>query len=257
MNKAKLLLAALGMLAAVPALAEDVSQGPVAANAGLVSNYLFRGISRTSGKPAMQAGFDFAGTSGVYAGVWGSSISWLSDKGTATNSGVELDTYLGVKNAFAGDYTYDVGFVRYNFPGTYAPGVTMPDTNELYAALGYRWVAVKYSYSLGNTFGIAQAKGSNYVDLSVNYPIEDTNISVGAHYGKQTYKGAAVDTLRIAGQEPSYSDYKLSASYDLNGYVFGVAYSATNTAKGNGRFYNVLGKDLGKRAAILSLNRTF
>ncbi len=257
MKKAKLLLAVLGTMGVLPALAEEVSQSPVTANASLVSNYLFRGISRTAGKPAIQAGFDYANPGGFYVGVWGSSISWLSDKGTAANSGTELDTYVGFKNAFAKDYTYDFGFVRYNFPGTYALGATTADTNEAYAAVGYKWVAFKYSYDLGNAFGIVKAKGSNYLDLSANYPIEDTGISVGAHYGKQTYKGNAVDALVAAGQNPSYHDVKLSVSADLNGYVFTVAYSETNTAKGAGYYYNVLGKDLGKRTAIMSLSRTF
>ena len=68
------------------AMAEDATTATpaVTANVALVSNYLYRGISQTGGKPALQGGFDYAHASGFYAGVWGSSISWLSDAYTAS-----------------------------------------------------------------------------------------------------------------------------------------------------------------------------
>lgn len=226
----------------------------VTANVSLVSNYLYRGISQTGAKPALQGGFDYTHSSGFYAGVWGSSISWISDAGAATNAGLELDTYLGFKNAFATDFNYDVGFLRYNYPGTYIATATKADTDEVYGALGYKWITAKYSYSLGKTFGVAGASGTNYFDLSANYPIEDTGITLGAHYGKQTYKGinagAGIAAL-------SYSDYKLSVTKDFSGYALGLAYSSTNAAKGAGAAYNVLGKDLGKGTAVLSLAHSF
>lgn len=230
---------------AVPASAHSVT-----ANAGLVSNYLYRGISQTGAKPAIQGGFDYAHSSGLYAGAWGSSISWLSDAGVADNAGLELDTYAGFKNAFATDYTCDVGFLRYNYPGTYAAGATRADTNEIYGAAGYKWITAKYSYALSNTFGVAEAKGTSYLELNASYAIPDTGVTVGAHFGKQTFKGPN------AGGGPTsltYSDYKLSATRDLNGYVVGLAYSKTNATA----VYTVLGNDLGKGTAVLSVIRSF
>ena len=44
-------------------------------NAAFVSNYIFRGLTQTFGKPAVQVGFDYAHSSGAYAGLWGSNIS--------------------------------------------------------------------------------------------------------------------------------------------------------------------------------------
>src|SRR5829696_3345373 len=48
-------------------------------NVGLYSQYVFRGISQTNEKPALQGGFDLAHKSGFYLGTWASNISWLSD----------------------------------------------------------------------------------------------------------------------------------------------------------------------------------
>jgi uncharacterized protein (TIGR02001 family) len=262
----KLLVAALGTLFAMPVLAEDApaAAAPAAAptpavtsNVALVTNYLYRGISQTGAKPAIQGGFDYAHASGFYAGVWGSSISWLSDATIATNAGLELDTYLGFKNSFATDYSYDVGYLRYNYPGNYAASATKGDTDEIYGLIGYKWITAKYSYSLGNTFGAPDARGTNYFDLSASYPVGDSGVTLGAHYGKQSYKGSSAAYKAFVTAEPSYSDYKLSVTKDFSGYVVGLAYSNTNAKKGVGQFYNVLGKDLGTGTAVLSVTRTF
>jgi uncharacterized protein (TIGR02001 family) len=255
------------------ALAADAPATPpaVTANVGFVTNYLYRGISQTGAKPAIQGGFDYAHASGFYAGVWGSSISWLSDAYTASananapaaanaganNAGLELDTYFGFKNSFATDYSYDVGFLRYNYPGTYAVGATKADTNEIYGLIGWKWLTAKYSYSLGDTFGVPDASGTSYIDLSASYPVADTGITLGAHYGKQTYKGSSVAYTAAGGQNATYSDYKLSVSKDFSGYVVGLAYSSTNATKSAGQFYNVLGNDLGKGTAVLSVTHSF
>ncbi len=252
MNKNKLLVVALGALFAVPALAGEAvipaSAHTTTSNVSLVSNYLYRGISQTGANPAIQGGFDYGHASGVYAGIWGSNISWLSDAGVATNASVELDTYLGFKSSFAGDFTYDVGFLRYNYPGTYAAGKTKGDTNEIYGAIGYKWVTAKYSYSLGETFGVADAKGTNYLELNASYPVSDTGITLGAHFGKQTYDGVEAATA-------TYTDYKLNATKDFSGYILGLAYSKTNAKAGG--FYTALGNDLGKGTAVLSVARSF
>jgi uncharacterized protein (TIGR02001 family) len=251
MQKSKLLVAVLGALVAMPALAED---SPFSANVTLTTDYLYRGISQTGHKPAIQGGFDFAHSSGFYAGVWGSNISWLSDAGVANNASLELDTYLGFRNSFAEDFSYDVGYLRYNYPGTYAAGATKADTDEIYGSLGYKWVTLKYSYSLGKTFGVPGARGTDYIDLSANYTFDGPGVTVGAHYGKQKYKGP---NAGVGIGSLTYSDYNVSVSKDFSGYVLKLAYSSTNATKGPGAAYNVLGKDLGKGTAVLSLSRSF
>lgn len=270
MLKTKLLAIALGAAFALPAMADDAPAAPAASpltsNVALVSNYLYRGISQTGANPAIQGGFDYLHTSGFYAGAWGSSISWISDMGMASNAGLELDTYFGLKNSFATDYSYDVGFLRYNYPASYPTPMTTiigttqfakADTNEVYGLIGWKWLTAKYSYSLGDTFGVPNAVGTSYIDLSASYPIADTGITLGAHYGKQTYQGSTATALANAGTTPTYSDYKLSVSKDFSGYAVGLTYSSTNAATGTGQFYNVKNNDLGKSTAVLSVTHSF
>lgn len=246
---------------AMAADAAPASPNALSSNVSLVSNYVHRGISQSGGKGAVQGGFDYAHSSGLYAGAWGSSISWISDKGLAINAGLELDTYAGLKGHLDGDITYDVGFIRYNYPTGYyvtprPVNYAKADTNEMYGAIGYKWITAKYFYSTGDTFGVYRAKGTNYIDLSASYPIPDTGITLGAHYGKQTYKGAAAGYLAAAGADPSYSDFRLSAAKDFSGLVLGLAYSRTNASTADGAFYKVLNNDLGKATVVLSLSRS-
>lgn len=258
--KSKLLNSLILAALAVPGVAMAADTPAVTANVGFVTNYLYRGISQTGTKPAIQGGFDYAHASGLYAGVWGSNISWISDGGFAANASLELDTYFGFKNSFATDFSYDVGFLRYNYPGQYAP-LSAPwakaDTNEIYGLIGWKWLTAKYSYSLGDTFGVSDAKGTSYIDLSASYPVADTGVTLGAHYGKQKYKGSSADMLVAGGADPSYSDYKLSVTKDFSGYVVGLAYSSTNANKGAGQYYYVANNDLGKGTAVLSLTHSF
>ena len=270
LNKRKLLLfICLGLCADMPAFAEDVmlseetdseltKEAPLSANISLVNNYLYRGISQTGGKPAVQGGIDYVHSSHFYVGLWGSSISWLGDqyidtqhKAGATSAGIELDTYFGYKNKLTKSLIYDVGFLRYNFPGNYPAGATRADTNEVFGSLNYKWLTAKYSYSLGNTFGNAQTTGTNYFEVLGNYNIESIGVVLGAHYGKQTYKGSGA---MLNGDSLSYSDYKLSMTKELvNKFELALAYSKTNATAA----YTVLGNDLGKSAVIASITRVF
>lgn len=241
--------------------AAPASQHTFTGNVSMVSDYLRRGISQSGQKGAIQGGFDYAHSSGLYAGAWGSSISWISDRALAINAGLEMDTYAGFKSRFDGDITYDVGFIRYNYPTGYyvTPrpiNYAKADTNEIYGLIGYKWISAKYSFSLGDTFAVAQAKGSNYFELGASYPIPDTGISLGAHFGKQTFNGAAAAYLAAAGADPSYSDIRLSVTKELIGFVAGVTYSSTNASTANGAFYKVLNSDLGRATVVLSLSRS-
>ena len=265
MMKRKLLNSLILAALAVPAvaMADTAPASPFSGNISLTTNYLYRGISQTGGKPAVQGGFDYANPNGFYVGTWGSNISWISDGFVASGASLELDTYGGYKGSFATDYSFDVGFLRYNYLGYYAPA-TFPsaakaDTNEIYGMIGWKWFTLKYSDSLGDTFGVANASGTNYIDLSANYTPDGTDITLGAHYGKQNYKGSGADALKALSKDPSYSDYKLSVSKPWGAYVWAAAYSSTNAPKG--RFYSLsqldgTTTDLGKSTVVVSVSHS-
>ncbi len=235
----KLISLAIASALAAPfvASAEEAAApaSPLTFNVGVVSDYLFRGVSQTHGKAALQGGVDYAFENGFYVGAWGSTITWVKDwLGSGTT---EIDVYGGYKNTFAGgDWTYDVGLITYNYPGHggASPGnLADPDTKEVYAALGWKWLTAKYSYAISPYFigwyGGANAdlktKGSDYLELNANYDLGDGWTLVG-HIGHQKVKNS-VTTATV--NNASYSDWKIGVTKDIGYGVVGLSYSATDT----------------------------
>jgi uncharacterized protein (TIGR02001 family) len=216
--------------AAAPATPEHT----LTANAGLFSEYIFRGISQTAGKPALQGGFDYAHASGFYLGTWASNASWLSDFGLYSRSSLEWDFYGGYKGAFADDFTYDVGVLYYYYPGKAFEGVTKADTFEGYVGLGWKFLSAKFSYNFKDYFGAKPigegTDGTWYLDLSAAYPLGDSGVTLNAHYGILDVKN---DGNQDAATKASYDDWKIGASYTVpsgffKGLEAGLYYTDTN-----------------------------
>ena len=120
--------AAGSVYAQTPAPAAPASDHALTGNVGLYSQYIFRGLTQTNRKPALQGGFDYSHSSGVYIGTWASNISWLKENfstaaGTTgqydTGGSLEMDIYGGYKGTFGkSDFTYDAGLLYYWYPGT-------------------------------------------------------------------------------------------------------------------------------------------
>ena len=218
MMKSKLLNSLILAALAIPgvAMAED---SPFSGNVSLVSNYLARGVSQTDNRGAIQGGFDYVNPNGLYAGAWGSNISWLQDGGVYTaGAGLELDTYAGYTASFATDFSYNVGFLRYNYSGEYTPGTVSANTNELNAAITWKMLTAKYSRSFTNLFGVPDSVGSGYIEVAGVYTLEGPAVDLSAHYGKQTVAGTGNDIY-------TYSDYNVKAAKDFGGYTFALMLS--------------------------------
>lgn len=278
MKKLPYLLVLSGLIS-VPAFAEDAA--PVApaaaaaaptpdytlsANVGIVSQYIYRGITQTARNPAIQGGFDFNHKSGFYLGTWGSSISWVSDNFKAggaseASAGMEWDIYGGYKGS-AGPLAYDIGVLQYYYPGRYSglpAGMVKPNTTEIYGALSKDWLSFKLSYVVSNgLFGVDKADGSYYADLSANYPITDT-WTLNAHVGYQKYDGTACSGCSSNSTLYSYTDYKLGVSKDLGSGWSGMAYYSDTNAKNDG--YKIAGvngdRNLGKGVLVVGVSRSF
>ena len=107
--------------------AED-SPHQFSGNIALVTDYLYRGISQTSEKAAVQGGMDYAhASSGFYLGTWASNVDFAED--------LEIDVYGGMSGELAGGLSWDVGGLYYIYPSSDA----QPEENffEVYAGTGY------------------------------------------------------------------------------------------------------------------------
>jgi uncharacterized protein (TIGR02001 family) len=231
---------------ATPAMAEEAAAAsPITANVTLASEYVYRGISQTREKPAIQGGFDYAHSSGFYVGTWGSNISWLSDVDPNSSSSVEIDVYGGYKGKINDDLSYDVGYLRYQYPGSYSAGFTSPNTDELYVAGSYKMFTLKYSHSVSNLFGYTDSKGSGYLDASANFELM-SGLTLGLHAGHQKIKNAS---------NFSYTDYKVSLTKDFGGGLsVAGAFMDTNA---NNDLYTVKGTKIADSRFVLSVSKAF
>lgn len=74
----------------------------------LATDYVYRGISQTSEGATAQGGFDITADSGLYAGIWGSNVSF--------DGSVEIDYFVGFSNEVFEGFGYDVGLIHYDYP---------------------------------------------------------------------------------------------------------------------------------------------
>lgn len=297
----KLLLAtavSAGFSLPMTALAQSAPAVPASphtftGNVGLVSQYIFRGLSQTNGNPAIQGGADYSHASGLYAGTWLSNISWYTDQNANIKSApvslaspgsvgvpytpnqsnaasIEWDFYGGFKNSFAGgDWNYDLGLVQYYYPGKYdnLGAYRKPETTEVYGLIGYKWLSLKWSKGIStNTFGVNESKGAHYLDLSASVPLADSGFTLLAHAGRYRFPANAnVGYWGASGCNNNcfdYTDYKLGVTKDYAGYTFALAWTHANTkdAAPDGQttaYMNAFGKNIGGNRATLSVTKTF
>ncbi len=271
--------AAVAQTPAAPAAA-PASPHTLTGNVGLFSQYIFRGLTQTDRQPALQGGFDYSHSSGFYAGTWLSNISWLKENASTTGSiagqyssggRLEMDIYGGYKANFdATDFTYDLGLLYYAYPGSVTSGcvngsVACPkaNTTELYAALGWKWLTVKYSHGIDNkTFGVPNSAGSNYLELNADVPMGESGFTANLHVGKQTFKGQNPGNPLSNSTQLTYSDWKVGVTYALPN-DFSVGAFASGTSDLNPLGYGSVSEsgtyphNIGKTTGTVFVKKTF
>ncbi len=124
----------------VPGSALDVS-----AEVNLLTDYRFRGVSRSDEDPALQAALTAVHRSGFYAGARGTTLKGLDGLRRRDLGEVELDLYAGFGRELGGGFEIDAGALYYLFAGADGP----TDYVEPYASL---------SYLIGPVYATAGAK---------------------------------------------------------------------------------------------------
>lgn len=239
--------ALVGTAAMAQAAAEPASS--LSFNVGVVSDYRFRSVAQTSFKPALQAGADFAHKSGAYVGIWGSNVSWIKDYVGATDGTTEIDLYGGYKGEIASGFTFDVGVIRYQYPGNTADKVLVDaSTTEVYGALTYGIVNAKYSQATTNFIANTDSKGANYFELAAAFDLGN-GFTLTPHVGRQSIP----NQTNSAGD---YTDWSLTLTKDFGNGLTGSVAAMTTDAKDS--FYKVGTFDnLGKNAVTVGIKYTF
>jgi uncharacterized protein (TIGR02001 family) len=260
------------------------------------SQYLFRGLTQTDGKPTIQGELDLVHPSGFYLSTSLSNISWFTDQNAgfasdptslgspgrvgpplydphkANSAALELDVFGGCKWGFAKDWTLDAGLYRYFYLGNFENlgAYRHPDTTEAYLGVSWRWASLKVSRVISaNTFGVNNSAGTTYFDLSLAVPIGDSGWTVQAHAGKTTFaSNANVDYFfngsRVTGDNAlfSYSDFKLGIAREFKGYTLALAVTDANSksraADNDVTVYeNAMGRNIGQSRVTFTITKAF
>jgi uncharacterized protein (TIGR02001 family) len=173
----QLLLIAFGASAAH---ADAVWTGSI----GGTSDFVFRGLSLTRGKPAAQASLDVEFPKEIYVGAFVAT----ADPNPGPSPAVELDVWAGRYWSLSPDFSADLRLSQYTYPDD--PRRVSYNRTEVTGTLGYRnrlFAAAIYS---PNTRAIASSPGYDEGDawaleLSARHPFNSRfAVSAGiGHYG--------------------------------------------------------------------------
>jgi uncharacterized protein (TIGR02001 family) len=243
---------------------EPASPHTLSSNIGFFSDYVFRGISYARERGAVQGGFDYSHSSGLYLGLWATNVN----KDALYGNTVELDLYGGYIHQFTPDLSVNVGLLQFFYPDNDKIANQSANTTEFNAAITYKWLTLKHSYALTDFFGIntksfgnaaignhttgtGDSKGSGYTELNFNYklPIQDINLAL--HVGHQTVHNYSV---------ANYTDFLIGINKDFaiassTGWNAGINYTTTDA---NDNWYvDADGFETSDDKVIVYLKRTF
>ena len=278
MRKSLITIAVVGALAApsfvFAADAAPASDFTASYNVGLFSQYIFRGLTQTNNKPALQGGFDVNHKSGLYIGGWASNVSWLRDNANAaagpvyqSGGSLEIDLYGGFKTDVKG-VGIDIGALQYYYPGALNKAVyDKANTTELYGALSYGWLQAKVSsvvskdaWAFGKKYNAGtngdDERGTYYAELNANIPLADTGITALIHVGRQEFNQAK---SLPTNPEASYTDWKLGLTKGFDGGLnIGAFYTDTNISTANAAAnWTYAGRNIGESTGTVFVQKTF
>lgn len=213
-------------------------------NAGLFSDYRFRGMTQTDYSFAYQGGFDFAHKSGFYVGNWNSNVEQTLYNGAS----LEMDFYGGYKMSF-GDVGLDFGALYYWYPQTGANGSTKIDNTELYVGASFGPFSAKYWHAVSDFFAVPGTKNSYYLDLNGSFPLG--SVTLVAHVGYQKVKGLS------GGAIDDNIDYRVGVTYDLSGWLLGAAVVGNSEKEFAFTGNSGLSEAAGKTGVVVSVSKSF
>ncbi|MDH3350115.1 MAG: TorF family putative porin [Gammaproteobacteria bacterium] len=197
-------------------LAAPISGAGIAADLSgylvLTSDYVYRGVTQSDGHAAGQLGLDLAFESGLYAGVWVSSVD--IDNGPDRHRDLQTNYYLGYGFDLSDQWRLNTNIVAYTYPGT--EGDIDYDYTEYSIGVNYSdriWFEYAYSPDIYNT-GLSTQNFDIYAEWQF---ASDWVLGTGAGY---------YDVSSLAGR--SYGHWQLGISRPVGRFDFDLRYHDSN-----------------------------
>jgi uncharacterized protein (TIGR02001 family) len=226
------------VMASLAGVAID-AHAEISANAALVSDYRFRGISQSDEDFAIQGGFDYAHENGFYIGTWGSSVDF--DSNVDFDGSLELDFYAGWGTDIGENSSIDLGYIYYDYPGdSGAEG----DYQEFYVNYGWKDLSLGVAYS-DDYYG----DSGSFWYLQANYDwsfAPDWVLSLHAGYNDFD------EDVFLSSDKGDYLDYSIGVTWSVEGVDLGLAWVGTDLDD-----EDVFDTDWGDDTAVLSISKSF
>ena len=145
------------------------------------TDYIWRGYSKSNGKPVVQANIDYEFKSGIYLGTFASTVNF-ADHGFENRSTTEFRPYLGFAYQLSDDWRFNTAWTRYMYDGKIFGQKV--DYNEFYFYTHFRdLLTINLNFS-ENSY--QQNHMSFNSEITGRYPITDSiEISSTFGYNKQ------------------------------------------------------------------------
>ncbi|QYK01825.1 TorF family putative porin [Shewanella psychrotolerans] len=198
------------MMIALPASAS------VTGNAGVTSNYLWRGVTQTNDSAAVQGGIDYEHDSGFYLGTWASNVDFGDD------TTYEIDFYGGYAGSVGEDFGYDIGYLYYAYPDS----DSSIDFGEISVGISWKWLSLSYSHVVNADSDVASdpydEKDLQYINAGISFPVSES-LSLNVHYGY-----SSGDVVNAWFDADDYSDYSVSLDKESEFGTFSFMVSDTD-----------------------------
>jgi uncharacterized protein (TIGR02001 family) len=178
----------------------------------LTTDYVWRGVTQSDGDPAAQLGGDIAFDSGIYAGLWGSTID--INNGPDRQRDTEISYYLGYSHDVGKRWTFGISAVAYTYPGQ--TGTVDYNYEEYMFSTNYDdrvWLEYAYSPDLYNF-----DRESHNVEAYAEWPAgKHLIVGVGAGY---------YDVSDLVGD--GYAYWELGVTWPLKRFDIDLRYHDTS-----------------------------
>ncbi len=186
-----------------------IGKGTLTFNAGVSSQYIWRGMDQNRDDASPFLGADFShplGDFNLYLGAWTAAQDNVVGAG-----GQEIDYYAGITKSF-GPATFDVGYMILVFPGADAK-----DAKEVAEYYGKLTIAPdKQPYTLGIAY---------YVDDTGGYKIQNKDVGGNYYEINATYNfGPAQGLVSYGVFENETKTTTVSVSKEIIGIGFTLSY---------------------------------
>ena len=256
-----LALSGQALAADVPVKAKAAPAAPdwdIAFGGGIMSDYIFRGITQSNHGPSATAYFE-PHYKEFYIGIAGSGIDWPSSCGTfcLNSPSAEVDLYGGWRPT-VGKWSFDLGYIYYAYPHHtpqhFPNNGFVSDFGEVYAKATY---AVSDALAVGGAVYYSPnlldySKHSTYYELNAKYTLpssyfpKDWGAYISGAWGRfNVEKGPTWFSSQQIGSPfinfaiPSYSTWNAGIAFTYKVFTLDLRYSDTSlSTTGCVQFWN-------------------